>query len=584
MMRKFQGIPVSSGVAICNAFVMTSEGYRIAKKLIAPEAVNAEVRRLETAVAAACAETAQYRDSIGKQLGRSYAEIFEAHLLVLTDAKFISELEDAIRTQLRAAEYAVQTVLAERMEVFRSFTSAHLAERANDLADIERRIVRHLLGVRGERLDAITTPVILLATNLTPSETANLNRNLVRGFVTEQGGSGGHTAIVASALEIPAVVGVGRFLDQVVAGDTIIVDGTTGEVIICPDDATLARYRQRQEEMQNRSVALAALTGVEAVTRDGVRITLCGNIEFPFESHLCLERGADGVGLFRTEFLYLTHEENVDVSEAQHYEAYKEVAETMREHFVTIRTCDLGSDKFTNDMDEVSERNPALGLRSIRLSLRNVGVFAIQLRAILRASVIGNIRMMFPMITTLPELRAAKMILADVQEDLHEHGIPFDPHMKVGMMVEVPAAVLMLDRFVSEVDFLSIGTNDLIQYTLGVDRGNSQVSHLFHPEDPAVLRLIRQTMQTATAANVPVCLCGQMASNPLYVPLLLGLGLRELSCPPQAIQVVKEVCRSVTIEQCERIAAEVMEMETALDIRTALREHRREIFPQLAIY
>lgn len=583
-MRKFQGIPVSSGVAICDAFVLATEGFGVPKKVISPDEIESEQHRLDAAVTAACAEISHYRDSIDGQLGKSYADIFEAHLQILSDPKLLGEVAETIRRDLRSAEYAVQTVLAARVQIFRSFSNTHLADRANDLIDIERRVVRHLIGVHGERLAELKTPVVLLASNLTPSETANLKRDIVLGFATEQGGPGGHTAIVAAALDIPAVVGVGKFLDQVAAGDTIIVDGSSGEVIVRPDRETIERYRERQERLRHHSASLAAMTGVEAITQDGVRISLYGNIEFPFESQLCLERGADGVGLFRTEFLYLTSAVSVDVSEAQHWEAYRDVAEAMQGRPVTIRTCDLGSDKLTADLDDLQERNPALGLRSIRLSLRNVGMFAVQLRAILRASVTGNVRMMFPMVTTLPELRAAKMILADVKEDLHEHGIPFDPHIQVGIMVEVPAVVMMLDRFVGEVDFLSIGTNDLIQYTLGVDRSNSLVSHLFHPEDPAVLRLIRHTVETADKAKIPVCLCGQMASNPLYIPLLLGLGLRELSCTPQAIQVVKEVCRSVSMEQCRRIAADAMAMDTALDIRTVLRERRREIFPQLAIY
>lgn len=584
-MRKFQGIPVSPGIAICTAFVKSGEAYRVAQKAIAPSAVDEELSRLRHAIEEARRETSLYRDSIGKQLGKTYADIFEAHIQILTDSKLSDELESCIREKFFSAAYAVQTIFAARTAIFRAFSSSHLADRANDLIDIERRILKQLLGIRGERLDELRAPVILLAPDLTPSETANINRDIVKGFVTEQGGPGGHTSIVAAALEIPAVVGVGEFLELVPSGEMVIIDGHSGEVIVSPDEETCARYRLRQDEIRARVVQLAQLKTVESVTIDGTRIALCGNIEFPFECDICLERGADGVGLFRTEFLYLTpQDDEILVSEETHFAAYKAVAESMPGRPVTIRTCDLGSDKMTSKIFEASERNPALGLRSIRLSLRNIAEFEVQLRAILRASIYGSVRVMFPMVTMLSELRSAKMILADVQDDLQERGIPFDARIKIGMMIEVPAAVLMLDRFINEVDFVSIGTNDLIQYTLGVDRGNNLVSHLFQAEDPAVLRLIRQTITIAQRAEKPVCLCGQMASQPLYTPLLLGLGLRELSCAPQSIQVVKEVCRSVTIQMCQRIADDVMEMENASDIRSYLRERRREIFPHLAIY
>lgn len=577
-MQKLQGIAVSPGVAIGEALVMDIEGFRIPRRFLARDAVDDELDRLRRAFDAAAAEIERNRDTVARELGSEYGAIFEAHLQMLHDPRLRSELEQMIRDRHYSPEYAISRTLRRYVKVFQSLDSGPMQQRASDIFDIEKRLLRNLLGRRREEISSLTSPVLVLAHNLTPSETANLDRQYVRGFVTEVGGAGSHTAIVAEALEIPAVVGTGPFLSDVSGGDLVIIDGDKGLVILHPDEETVARYRHEVEERRTISARLESLRDLPAETADGVRVQLLGNIEFPHEVEHCLERGADGIGLYRTEFLYLGADTEPD--EESHYEAYAGVLKAMGGRPVVIRTLDLGADKLIDGAADV-ERNPFLGLRSIRLSLRNLPLFRTQLRAILRASTLGDARIMFPLIATMLELRQAKMVVADVMEDLDEHGIAFDRDLQVGMMVEVPSAVMMIDHFVPEVDFLSIGTNDLIQYTLAVDRSNKDVSMLYTASDPAVLKLIVMTIDAARRRQVPVNLCGQMSGNSLYTMLLLGLGLRQFSVPPSAIPEIKKVCRSVTIAQCEAVASRVLTLENARDIKSFLKEEVKKILPEM---
>ncbi|MEN6557988.1 MAG: phosphoenolpyruvate--protein phosphotransferase [Thermoguttaceae bacterium] len=573
-MQKLQGIAVSPGVAIGEALVMDNEGFRIPRRFVARDAVVDEVERLDKAVAAAAAEIAHHRETVSAELGEKYGAIFEAHLQMLQDSRLRSELEEMIRQRHYSPEYAVSRTLRRYAQVFQRLESSYLAERASDIFDIEKRLLRHLLGRRREGIAHLTSAVLVLAHNLTPSETANLDRRYVRGFVTEIGGPGSHTAIVAEALEIPAVVGTGPFLTEVSGGDQVIIDGDKGLVILQPDEETLAKYRHEAEEIRTLAARLEPLRDLPAETRDGVRVQLLGNIEFPYEVDHCVDRGADGVGLYRTEFLYLGAE--AEPTEEVHYQAYTRVVQAMGDKPVVILTFDMGADKMPNMSHFDDERNPCLGLRSIRLALRNLPIFRTQLRAVLRASATGNVQIMFPLVSTMLELRQAKMVLADVMEDLEERHIEFNRKVPVGMMVETPASVMMIDRFVEEVDFLSIGTNDLIQYTLAVDRSNKDVVGLYNPADPAVLRLISMAIRAAIGKNVPINMCGQMSGSPLYTMLLLGLGLRRFSATPSAIPEVKNVCRKVTIAECEAVAARAMTMENARDVRSFLKEEAKK--------
>jgi phosphotransferase system enzyme I (PtsI) len=577
-MERLQGIAVSPGIAIGEALVLDNEGFRIPRRFLPRDAVEEELDRLNRAFDAAVAEVEHNRQQVADQLGDDYAAIFSAHLQMLRDPRLHEEIEEMIRVRHYSPEYAVSRALRRYAKVFQSLEGQYMAERANDIFDIEKRILRNLLGRRREELSQVTSPVLVLAHNLTPSETANLNPQFALGMVTEIGGPGSHTAIVAEGLGIPAVVGVGSFLTDVSGGDTVIIDGDQGQIVLHPDEETLARYRHEVEEQRTLATKLESLRELPAETIDGAAVQLLGNIEFPYEVKQCDDRGAVGIGLYRTEFLYLGRDD--DPSEETHFESYASVVQAMRNKPVVMRTLDLGADKMRMLPNPEDERNPFLGLRSIRLALRNRDLFRTQLRAILRASALGEIRIMFPLISTILEFRQARMVLADAMEDLEEAGLPFDRDVKVGMMVEVPSAVMMMDRFVEEVDFFSIGTNDLIQYCLAVDRSNKDVASLYTASDPAVIRMIDMAVKAALGSNVPISMCGQMCGDPTYTMLLLGLGLRSLSVTPAAVPEIKRVCRSVTIEKCEEVADRVRSLESARDIKTYLKEELSRVFPE----
>lgn len=577
-MQRLQGIAVSPGVAIGEAMVLDHEGFRIPRRFLQRGAVEIELGRLKEAIDASTAEIEINRQRISEQLGDDYASIFSAHVQMLNDPRLRQELEEMIRDRYYSPEYSVSRVLRRYAKVFQSLEGAYMAERAQDIFDIEKRVLRHLLGQSREGLAKITSEVLVLARELTPSETAQMNPKFIRAFATEIGGPGSHTAIVAEGLGIPAVVGVGNFLTEVSGGETVIIDGDEGLVIVQPDEETLARYVHEADQQATLAVKLEELRDLPAETTDGTKIQLLGNIEFPSEVQQCMDRGVDGIGLYRTEFLYLMGG-NVDPTEEDHVAAYTEVAAAMADKPVVMRTLDLGADKLPNLPTPDDERNPFLGLRSIRLALKHVDLFRTQLRAILRSSTAGNIRLMFPLVSTLIEFRRAKMVLADAMEDLEEEGVPFDRDIKVGMMVEVPSAVMMMDRFCEEVDFVSIGTNDLVQYTLAVDRSNRDVASLYTSADPAVLKLMKIAIDSANTHDKPIGLCGQMSGNPIYTMLLLGMGLKSLSVTPAAAPEIKRVCRSVSMEECRRVAEHALTLESSRDVKTFLREELSKVLP-----
>ncbi len=580
-MLELHGIPVSPGVAIGPALVLNREGYRIPHCQVAPEDVDQEIARLRRAVDLVSQTLEASRRGTAAVAGDSTGEIFAAQLQMLHDPRLHAELNRRIQEGHQSAAYAVSQVLHRYATDLRRLDNSLLAQRAEDVVDIEQQLLHQLGAVTRRPLTELTEPVIVLTHNLTPSETANLDRRYVRGFCTEIGGPGGHMAIVAKGLELPAVVGIGDFLESVGGSTRVIVDGDRGIVILDPDPETLLRYEEGRQRRQNLAIRLAELRDLPAITTDGVDISLCANIEFPHEVAACLERGADGIGLYRTEFLYLASDE--EPSEEDHYRAYREVIDAMQGRPVIIRTLDLGADKMGSRPLTEPEPNPFLGLRSIRLSLKTPELFRPQLRALLRAAVHGDVRVMFPLITTLSELRQARMLVNIIAEDLAEEGRPHRRDVPIGMMVEVPAAVLMLDRFVKEVDFLSIGTNDLVQYTLAVDRSNVCVADLYQSSDPAVLRLIQRCVSVADEAHVPLCVCGEMSTNPARTLLLVGLGVRELSVPPHALPKLKKAIRSVSVQQCQEIAKRVMTLDAARDVDLYLLERLSKIAPELIV-
>lgn len=574
-MQIFHGIAVSPGVVIGEAFLVDSEGFRIPRRFIDQESIDVELQRFQLAVQVVSGQLETYTTDVSDQLGDQYGAIFSAQSQMLTDARLRDEISELVRQRLYSAEYSVSRTLRRYAKVFQELNNPHLAERWHDVIDIEKRLLSELLGHEREDLTHLSSEVIVLAHNLTPSETANLDTQFVRGFAAEIGGPGGHSAIVAEALAIPAVVGTGAFLAEVTGGDQVIVDGDDGKIILQPDETTLQHYRQQAEAHRSQAVQLETLRDLPGETTDGHRIELLANIEFPREVTACQARGANGIGLYRTEFLYLGSGE--EPNEDQHYDAYRQVVQAMKQQPVVIRTLDLGADKMGLGQRSEDERNPFLGLRSIRISLRNLNGFRTQLRAILRASVDANVRVMFPLISTLNELRQAKTLLTDIMEDLEDGGIPFNRELPIGMMVEVPAAAMQIDRFAREVDFFSIGTNDLIQYTLAVDRSNRDVANLYNAGDPAVLQLIKQIVDAARANGVPTSLCGQMGANPVYTMALIGMGLRCFSLPPVAIPEVKNVIRRVSVDHCQSVSEKALRLETAMEVNDYLKQELARI-------
>jgi phosphotransferase system enzyme I (PtsI) len=577
-----RGIPVSTGVAIGPALVLDTEWYRIPQRHVEPAQAEAEVARLHQALHAAAEVSRSHQRAIHDRLGRQYAAVFEAHALLLEDPTFAGKVEALIRDERFAAEYALSRVMRQYVKALEGLgQDSAMRSRVSDLYDLERSVLGHLLGQRREQLSQLEEPVIVLAHDLTPSETAALDPAKVHAFATESGGRASHTAIMAGALEIPAVVGLGEFVSDVSGGDLVVVDGNRGLLILNPDAETLGRYESARSSYRTLESRLGELRGLPAVTRDGTRVLLMGNIEFPQEAAHCADRGADGVGLYRTEFLYLGR--HTDPTEEEHLDAYLTVLRTLpKGRPVVIRTLDLGADKFNTAAEPAyKERNPFLGVRSVRLCLRNLALFKTQMRAILRASTAGEVHILFPMVSTLLELRQCKMLLAEVKEDLEEEGVAFNPALPVGTMIEVPSAALIADLLAREVDFFSLGTNDLVQYTLAADRTNEQVASLYSPADPAVLRLIQRVLDAGRQARIAVTVCGEMSGEPIYTLLLLGMGLRQLSVTPHNIPEVKKVIRSVTVGEAEQVAREAARLETARDVTSYLREQTRRLVPDV---
>ncbi|MEM8735361.1 MAG: phosphoenolpyruvate--protein phosphotransferase, partial [Planctomycetota bacterium] len=478
-----------------------------------------------------------------------------------------------------SAEYAVSSVLSRYARAFRNMGSETMKERAQDIRDVERTLLETLGGSPEQSVEGDANSIIL-SHDLTPRETADLDRSKVLGFCTEVGGPSSHTAIVARGLEIPAVVGVGNFLQKIETNATIIIDGNRGRVISNPNPATIAHYQQQQQARVDRAEKLVEIRDLPAVTTDGEQIQLLANIEFAHEVQACIANGAEGVGLYRTEFLYLGSE--TEPTEQQQLESYTEVVRALGGRPIIMRTLDLGADKAYGD-DVEPENNPFLGLRSIRLSLRQPKMFRTQLSAMLKAAKLGPLKIMFPMITSLHELRTARMLLRQVIDDLQEEGHDIPTDIEVGMMVEVPAAVLMLERFIDEIDFVSIGTNDLIQYTMAVDRGNENVADLYSGHDPAVLRMIKQAIDIALKADKAVSVCGEMSSTPVTALMLVGMGVRALSAPPSALPQVKQAIRSVSNADCCEIAERVFDFDTVREVDAFLQTRFSELVPEMAL-
>ena len=577
MMKTKKGIGVSPGVAIAPVVVLDTEEFDIQERHVPADHAQAELSRLRKAVDTSKREIQDLRKRASERLGKETASIFDFHLGLLEDKVLQKKFAELMLGGHVTAEYAVANVLRGYAKEFLDMPE-YLADRVKDVRDVERRLLRNLIGQKRQLLAHLTREVNVLAHDLTPSQTVGLDREHVLGLAIEAGGQTSHTAIVARALGIPAVVGLNDITSEASGGDVVIIDGNRGVVIIDPDPSLMEEYEQYSRQQVEFIHSLDALRDLPAITKDGHEIALLGNIEFPDEVTTVFDKGGQGIGLYRTEFLYLGSD--AEPTEEDHYRAYRHVVELCAGRPVVIRTLDLGADKYTQTRARIPERNPFLGCRSIRFCLQNLPMFRTQIRAILRASVDAQASMMFPLIINLLELRQAKSVVRDAIEDLEEEDIPHRADMPIGMMVETPSAALQCEAFAKEVDFFSIGTNDLVQYTLAVDRGNEKVASLFTAAHPAVLMLIKEILRTGQRYDVPVSLCGEMAGDPQFTLLLLGLGLRTFSVAPPAIPEIKKVIRSVTMEQALQVARRVMSFDSDKEVINYLRVETRRILPE----
>jgi phosphotransferase system enzyme I (PtsI) len=567
---KLEGVPASPGIAIGRVLRLDERGrhqyYYIG---VSAAQVGMEIRRLHEALQEASAQLQEIKVRLAEQLGYEHSFILDAHLLMLEDKQLIKELEHEVRTRRVNAEWAVRTVADRAIEVYKQVNDQYLRERTSDLEDVATRLLTILSGQEEFALSKLDQDVIIVAKNVGPSTVAELDFTRVLGFATNTGGLTSHSAIIARSLGIPAVVGLHDVTSRAKTGNMIVIDGSAGEVVLRPTKPILAEYRERQQRETRRSTR-SADNQKAAETIDGVRITLRANVELPAEVESIALFGAQGIGLYRSEFLFLNRLPNLP-GEDEQYNVYRTLAEATGESGASIRVFDLGGDKLTLAGFE-AEQNPALGLRAIRLSLKVEHIFRTQLRAILRANLHGKLRVVLPLISTITELRDAKRIISEVKQELAEARVEHNATLPVGVMIEVPAAAMMADAFAREADFLSVGTNDLIQYILAVDRANENVGYLYQPLHPAILRTLAHLVRTADSTQVPLEVCGEMAANPLQAIALIGLGVRALSLVPASIPLVKNAIRSVELQRVQSLMKDAMKLTSSTEVE-ALLEH-----------
>lgn len=561
-MSKISGIAASAGIAVARAFILEHPDYTITKTAVSD--AEAEVAKLQNALEKSKSELLSIKERTLAELGEKKAEIFESHLLILEDPELISPVMDKIREEAVNADYALNEVATQFIEMFENMKSAYLQERAADMRDVTKRVLNHLLGIHYISPAEISEEVIVIAQDLTPSDTAQLNRNFVKGFTTNIGGRTSHSAIMARSLEIPAVVGTKNVLSLVKAGDLVIVDGLSGDVLINPSDAEVAEYKAKQQAYDLQIAEWKKLRDEATVSADGKHVELAANIGTPNDVTGVIENGGEGVGLYRTEFLYMGRDKLP--SEEIQYNAYRTVLENMNGKPVVVRTLDIGGDKELPYLELPKEMNPFLGFRAIRLCLDRQDIFRTQLRALLRASVHGDLRIMFPMIATLGEFRAARGLLLEEKAKLREEGKEVSDNIQLGIMVEIPSTAVLADQFAKEVDFFSIGTNDLIQYTMAADRMNEQVSYLYQPYNPAILRLVKIVIDAAHAEGKWTGMCGEMAGDSTAIPLLLGLGLDEFSMSATSILPARSQISKLSAAEMKEMAAKALQLGTAEEV------------------
>ncbi|MBI4583625.1 MAG: phosphoenolpyruvate--protein phosphotransferase [Planctomycetes bacterium] len=575
-MKIKRGIPVSPGVAIAPALIVGREANAPAYRAISKSEIESEIRRFDEAVSIACEEMDREIRRFDRRVKISQ-QILESHRDMLRDPVLREEVAKNIRSGLFTAETSLHRVIRGYLRHFEQMESDYISQRAQDLRDIENQLLSVLQGKKDLAIHQLEEEVVVIGHNLTPAETTALDKAKVRGFAIEVGGRTSHTAIIARALQIPAVVGVKAITADLQVGEMAIIDGYTGLVIFNPDRKTLEQYRKKASIAAQYYRELLKLVRLPAETEDGYSISIAANIELPEEIHNALEWGAEGVGLYRTEFLF----DGSLPDEEKQLRTYKNAVKLLRDRYLVIRIMDLGADKMSPGPTPYHEQNPFLGCRSIRLFLDRPEHFRTQIRAVLRASVYGDVKLMLPMISDLEEIRRSKKLIHDMQRDLEREGKPFNPDMDIGIMVEVPSAALTADQLAREVDFFSIGTNDLIQYSLAVDRVNERVAHLYQPCHPAVLRLIRMIIDAGHAAGIQVSICGEMCSEPAYAVMLMGLGLRSFSVSPIALPAIKKITRLITMKEATEIATACLRFNNASESQAYLARRTQTLMPKL---
>lgn len=567
-MNKLQGIAASNGVAISKAYTLETPDLSFETKKV--EDTNREIQRLQDALNLSKSELEKIKEHARQSLGDEHAEIFSAHLLVLSDPELITPIEDKIKTDKVNAEAALDEVANMFINMFEQMDNAYMRERAADIKDVTERVMAHLLDVSFPDPALISEEVIIIAEDLTPSDTAQLNKQFVKGFTTNIGGRTSHSAIMARSLEIPAVVGTKTITKEVKDGDLVIVDGIDGEIILNPSEDVLKQYQEKQAEFAKQKEIWAKLKDEPTLSKDGQHVELGANIGTPNDVEGVINNGGEAVGLYRTEFLYMGNSDFP--TEDEQFEAYKSVLEQMGDKPVVVRTLDIGGDKELSYLDLPEEMNPFLGVRAIRLCLERKDIFRTQLRALLRASTFGNLKIMFPMIATLNEFREAKALLLEEKDNLKREGIQVSGDIEVGIMVEIPSTAVIARQFAKEVDFFSIGTNDLIQYTMAADRMNESVSYLYQPYHPAILNLVNNVIEAAHAEGKWAGMCGEMAGDPIAIPILLGLGLDEFSMSATSILPARTQIKALSKEELASYKDKLLSMSTAEEVEAFIRE------------
>jgi len=570
-----KGIAAASGISIGPAYKVGREEFSIPKEEIKPVDIPVQIQLFEEALIKTRKEIIELQKRIATEMGQDEAQIFDAHLLVLEDRMLIEEVISHLKQDRLNVAYIFSEVLKKYINVFSKIEDEYLKERIADINDVGKRILRNLLGKERRGWEDLKEKVVIVAHDLSPSDTAAMHKENVCAFVTDIGGKTSHTAIMAKALEIPAVVGLQEVTQKIKTGDILIVDGSMGLVVVNPEDETLQEYRSEEIKIKSIAEKFLLVKDEPAVTMDGKAVEINANIELPDEVPSVKLHGGQGIGLYRTEFFYMNRKDLP--SEEEHYQAYKYVAQEMAPNSVIIRTLDLGGDKFLSQLEIPQEMHPFLGWRAIRFCLARPDIFKVQLRAILRATVHGNLKLMYPMISGVEELQQANRILQEAKEELVKEGKPFEKNIEVGAMIEVPSAALTVDLLAREVNFFSIGTNDLIQYSLAVDRTNEKVAYLYEPAHPAVLRMIKNIIEVAHKLGIRVGMCGEMAGELNIVLILLGFGLDEFSMPPAVIPEVKYIIRSITFEEAQHIASEALGLSTGKEIEEYTQKKLREI-------